>query len=192
LGDFLNHSAPTSWRTKVTEDIPQWAKEEAVRLANAEGANVWTAQNIPHHSIGRAFARYIAKTMPEPVDPLREEALQLVLNEPNARNARWSEAIRTGQAGQERVALALSALRRGMELAAAKAASTDPYGPPIPHDGGPCSYPDEVGLVQFRDGSVRSNNGVLDLWRWGHAGYPTDIIAYRLRSDHPHYKGEVK
>jgi hypothetical protein len=48
---------------RVMADIPQWAKERAIELADAED---W--EKVP--ALATAFARYIAEHEDPPVDPL--------------------------------------------------------------------------------------------------------------------------
>jgi hypothetical protein len=55
------------------DDIPQWAKERAEKLANAEHslADMGNATLLAHACYIAAFARYIAEHEEAPVDPLR-------------------------------------------------------------------------------------------------------------------------
>lgn len=66
------------------------------------------------------------------------------------------------------------------------------YGPEIRHDGGECPYPDEIGFLRFRDGEVTFSSVPFWRWRWGGADFRKDIVAYRLRVDHPHYKARKR
>jgi hypothetical protein len=54
--------------------------------------------------------------LPVPVDPMRDEAIELVLTDNVARTANQVDAIRQGKAGQQQVELAIRALKRGAEL----------------------------------------------------------------------------
>ena len=90
----------------MTTEIPTWAAQRACDLAQQEGNLNYLA----------AFARYIAEHEQEPVDPLHKEAIELVIAEEVDRTGNQIEAIRSGMAGQTKVALALAALRRGIEI----------------------------------------------------------------------------
>ncbi len=101
----------------MTEEIPQWAKERTCGLINNELPHfTYAPKDISSVPSLRAFARYIAAHEEEPVDPDREEALALVLGEPLGRTDNQIAAIKNGQAGECRVALALAAIKRGREL----------------------------------------------------------------------------
>ena len=64
-----------------------------------------------------AFRRYIEDHEEAPVDPLRKEAIELVISEEVYRTDNQVAAIRNGLAGLAKIALVERALRRGMELA---------------------------------------------------------------------------
>ncbi len=100
----------------MSDDIPQWAKERACELIDNEHPSWWKYTPVATSPDLRAFARYIAAHEEEPVDPDREEALALVLGEPLGRTDNQIAAIKNGQAGECRVALALAAIKRGREL----------------------------------------------------------------------------
>jgi len=70
------------------------------------------------------------------------------------------------------------------------AATPDPYGPEIEHKpGDPCPYPEEVGRVKYRCGEwERADVHKLCIYRWTNSNGDYDIVTYRLRADHPHYK----
>lgn len=96
----------------MVENVPEWARERAAVLMRADrgDSRLWWAYQT-------AFARYIAAHEEPPVDPLRKEAKRLVLADGTARTARQTDAIKSGNAGHDKIELALAALRRGMELA---------------------------------------------------------------------------
>lgn len=90
------------------DDVPEWAIKRAEEL---------TAQDYYIGDPRAAFARYIAAHEPAPVDPIRQEAIELVLADEVGRTSNQQRAIREGRAGQQKVALAMAAIERGMELA---------------------------------------------------------------------------
>ncbi len=106
----------------MSGDIPQWAKERACDLVAAEYSEPFQCRYTPgqihagNPSI-LALARHIVKHEQPPVDPLRQEAIDLVLAEAVTRTDNQILAIRSGMAGEGKVELVLTALRRGMELA---------------------------------------------------------------------------
>lgn len=94
--------------------IPQWAKERACELANAESLSVAGRIWGMTDTAVVAFARYIAAHEEPPVDPLVEEAQRI------------ADFNRINLSAQPRVEDALlRALRRGMELARATAPAGD-------------------------------------------------------------------
>jgi len=97
---------------------PEWAIEEACRRSNLSYISY---KSYPGAALN-AFARYIAQHEPAPVDPLREEAREIV--------ARWygdeghpvmARYTRDGDHDNSGLVLCtLSGLRRGKELAEKK------------------------------------------------------------------------
>lgn len=86
-------------------DIPEWAKDRALNIANAEaGFEAWRSVE---NSFGmRAFARYIAEHEEPPVDPLVAEAQTV------------ADHYLLNLSAMPTVEKALqAALKRGMELA---------------------------------------------------------------------------
>ena len=53
----------------------------------------------------------------EPVDPLVEAATQILLNDGIERTTRQAEAIKSGNAGQDKIALIVEGIKRGIEIA---------------------------------------------------------------------------
>ena len=103
-----------------SENIPQWALVRALSLAEScwtlEEAKNWLESNHYGEALA-AFARYIAEHEEPPVDPLLIIAREIVADEDASRTLNQTQAILEGHAGQSKVNIALTALRRGMELA---------------------------------------------------------------------------
>ncbi len=102
---------------------PDWAIERAFDLCPSTavpfGRVAVTKERPELFGATLAFARYIAAHEDPPVDPLRQEAIAIVLAEAVARTDNQIAAIKSGQAGEGKVELVLAALRRGIELAKA-------------------------------------------------------------------------
>jgi len=91
--------------------VPVWALTKAKRIRD-EGY-----LRGDNNTITEVFARYIAEHEQPPIDPLVNEAIELVVSEAITRTDNQLAAIRNRQAGNDKVELALRALRRGIELA---------------------------------------------------------------------------
>lgn len=93
----------------MSDDIPTWAKERAAALIDKwVGEPVSSSEYIRCRIVLEAFARYIAAHEEAPVDPLLNEAREIV-------RASYPE-MDPNYTGR-RVTVALAALKRGMELA---------------------------------------------------------------------------
>jgi hypothetical protein len=92
---------------------PAWAFDRLDHLVALDTVY----QHKSYNRVACAFAAYIAAHEPAPVDPLRAEAIALVISDEVGRTANQEDAIRRGEAGQHKVNLAFAALRRGIELA---------------------------------------------------------------------------
>lgn len=105
---------------------PDWAIKSALDRIGSDfgGGSVWTVSDIkanapsplPYQRMTLLAAKLIATHESPPVDPLREEAIALVLAEAVTRTDNQIHAIKAGIAGEGKIELALTALRRGMEL----------------------------------------------------------------------------
>lgn len=96
----------------MTDEIPLWVREEALRRVKAESAasfSGWVLSDIPERFGGNGYSprdalcRLIMETMPEPVDLIEAEAERLA--------GEWRHT------GRSTEMLAIAALKRGMELA---------------------------------------------------------------------------
>lgn len=104
----------------VENTPPDWAIDEFCKRANLIRDEVFgrqAAEAVALRSAVRAGAIIIAEHEEAPVDPLLIEAIELVCAESITRTDNQIAAIRNRQAGNDKVELALTALRRGMELA---------------------------------------------------------------------------
>jgi hypothetical protein len=92
----------------MSEDIPEWAWDRVRELVPIVGIKTvyW----------GPVFARYITEHEQPPVDPDRAEAIAVVLAEHVMRTDNQIEAIKSGQAGGGKIAIALAGIKRGREL----------------------------------------------------------------------------
>jgi len=92
---------------EVPNDVPEWAIEKAVSLANkAYGCSFWSKRDIPCNIALTAFARYIAENEEAPVDPIMKEAQAL-----------YDFWLTDQESGSETVDVIFVALKRGIELA---------------------------------------------------------------------------
>lgn len=108
----------------MSDDIPQWAKERAAELANAEPTKPdcfkWTPDNIGPGGLASAFARYIAE---REEDPLLIEAREIVARSDHDPwpDSPWhmnqAALVCEGKSDNSLVVrAALNGLRRGIEL----------------------------------------------------------------------------
>ncbi len=102
----------------MADKIPQWAVERALAVLHGDGPG----PGLLHRDGAwvQNFARYIAEREQPPVDPLLAEAKALVIADGAHRTANQVAAIQAGTAGQEKVAIAIAALRRGIEIGEAR------------------------------------------------------------------------
>jgi hypothetical protein len=96
---------------RVMADIPQWAKERAIELADAED---W--EKVP--ALATAFARYIAEHEDPPVDPLLIEAREIcALDCEKFRLLSSAGNYRRGVNDKgDTLRVVITALKRGIEL----------------------------------------------------------------------------
>lgn len=102
------------------EKVPSWAFARANELAVKYGMEDEKGRVFdgPYtRPLQVAFARYIAEHEEPPVDPLLEEAINLVINDETERSDRQNDAIRKSGMASKQVRAALNGLRRGIELA---------------------------------------------------------------------------
>lgn len=97
---------------------PQWAMDKALALRERENDRDSDWDIV----VTRAFARYIAEHEEPPVDPLLIEAREIAAETwRNAGSIRYADNIEAGRRdGANDVVIALAALRRGVEIGAAK------------------------------------------------------------------------
>ena len=89
------------------DDIPDWAWDHAKRMIDAQpDCGPGWAKRLAPIGVVRAFARYIAEHEKPPVDPLLAEAAMIA--------EKHGQPI--GTPASAAMAVALAALRRGIEL----------------------------------------------------------------------------
>lgn len=109
----------TDKRTEPMPDpIPLWLKEAACAECNKERPGFWRPYDFGKYQTLISIARLCwERGDAEPVDKLEMEARKLAAADGIVRTKNQTEAIMEGRAGQEKVAIALAALKRGMEMA---------------------------------------------------------------------------
>ena len=93
------------------------AKDEALEAFKADLSDTLIEYYGGYqNSLGEDLSRFIIPPADPVAEALKAEALAIVLAESITRTDHQIEAIRSGQAGQGKVELALTALKRGLEL----------------------------------------------------------------------------
>jgi len=106
----------------MSTEIPQWAYERVSRLQDDfSGASYYVSLSASYADLKGAFALYISQHEEPPVDPLLIEAREIAISESYGGRARWAEAwrekiMRGDDDREDRVKVALAALKRGIEL----------------------------------------------------------------------------
>lgn len=107
----------------MTDDTrpPQWAIDKADRLLGETDPRAF-GDGYRHPLaawVATTFARYIAEHEQPPVDPLLVEAREIVASDAERRgySAMSAKAIREGTYCEDEVSMALTGLRRGIEIA---------------------------------------------------------------------------
>ena len=113
---FARDAIPTRRSEPMPEPVPEWLKRKVCEEAGemtSPNAFSWAECTFNHLAARLIWERGDA----EPVDPLLIEAREIVINDGTDRTEHQKAVIRTHDGTNGKVALALAALKRGMELA---------------------------------------------------------------------------